>query len=172
MPPAHGRTGDLRYHLETIRRFKPHTLSEPEEKIVNLKNVTGRSAIHSLYDIVTNGFTFTLTVGGKKKDHEPRRAHGLSPHAQERLREAAYQELYRVFADQRDLLGEIYKTLVNDWKSENLGLRHFGSPIATRNLGNDVPDQAVALLLRPARRTPTSFKPTSNSKLSSARSRR
>ena len=48
-------TGTLRYHLETIRRFKPHTLSEPEEKIVNIKNVTGRSAVHSLYDVVRTG---------------------------------------------------------------------------------------------------------------------
>ncbi len=139
--------GDLRYHLETIRRFKPHTLSEPEEKIVNLKNVTGRSAIHTLYDIVTNGFTFTLTVGGKKKtmNREGLMAYVRSQKAS--VRQAAYQELYRVFSGQRDLLGEIYKTLVNDWKSENLWLRHFGSPIATRNLGNDVPDQAVDVLL-------------------------
>ena len=139
--------GDLRYHLETIRRFKPHTLSEPEEKIVNLKNVTGRSAIHTLYDIVTNGFTFTLTVGGKKKtmNREGLMAYVRSQKAS--VRQAAYQELYRVFSGQRDLLGEIYKTLVNDWKSENLGLRRFGSPIATRNLGNDVPDQAVDVLL-------------------------
>jgi oligoendopeptidase F len=41
----------------------------------------------------------------------------------------------------------MYRTLVNDWKSENLGLRRFSSPIATRNLGNDVPDQAVDGLL-------------------------
>ena len=127
--------------------FKPHTLSEPEEKIVNLKNVTGRSAIHTLYDIVTNGFTFTLTVGGKKKtmNREGLMAYVRSQKAS--VRQAAYQELYRVFSGQRDLLGEIYKTLVNDWKSENLGLRRFGSPIATRNLGNDVPDQAVDVLL-------------------------
>ena len=139
--------GDLRYHMDTIRRFKPHTLSEPEEKIVNLKNVTGRSAIHTLYDIVTNGFTFTLTVGGKKKtmNREGLMAYVRSQKAS--VRQAAYQELYRVFSGQRDLLGEIYKTLVNDWKSENLGLRRFGSPIATRNLGNDVPDQAVDVLL-------------------------
>jgi oligoendopeptidase F len=45
------------------------------------------------------------------------------------------------------LLGEIYKTLVSDWKSENLQLRRFSSPIATRNLGNDIPDQAVDALL-------------------------
>jgi oligoendopeptidase F len=139
--------GDLRYHLETIRRFKPHTLSEPEEKIIHLKNVTGRSAVHTFYDVVTNGLTFTLTVGGKKKtvNREGLMASVRSQKAS--VRQVAYQELYRVFSTHRDLLGEIYTTLVNDWKSENLGLRHFSSPIATRNVGNDVPDAAVDGLL-------------------------
>ena len=140
-------TGTLRYHLETIRRFQPHTLSEPEEKIVNIKNITGRSAVHSLYDIVTNAFTFTLTVNGKRKTMTREELTSYLRHAQGRLREAAYRELYRVYADQHDLLGEIYKTLVNDWKAENLQLRRFASPIATRNLGNDIPDAAVASLL-------------------------
>lgn len=140
-------TGDFRYHLETIRRFKPHTLSEPEEKIVHLKNVTGRSAVHTFYDVVTNGLTFTLTVGGKKKtvNREGLMAYVRSQKAS--MRQAAYQELYRVFSTQQDLLGEIYKTLVSDWRSENLGLRRFASPIATRNLSNDVPDRAVDVLL-------------------------
>lgn len=139
--------GDLRYHLETIRRYKPYTLSEPEEKIINVKNVTGRSAVNTLYDVVTNGFSFTITEGGKKKtlNREGLMTYVRSPKAA--VRQAAYRELYRVFSSQRDLLGEMYKTLVNDWKSENLGLRHFASPIATRNIGNDVPDRAVDVLL-------------------------
>jgi oligoendopeptidase F len=139
--------GDLRYHLESIRRFKPHTLSEPEEKILNVKNVTGRSAVQTLYDVVTNGLMFTLKVGGKTKtlNREGLMAYVRSQQAS--IRQAAYQELYRVFTTQRDLLSELYKTLVNDWKAENLGLRHFPSPIATRNLGNDVPDEAVEVLL-------------------------
>jgi oligoendopeptidase F len=141
-------TGTLRYHLETIRRFQPHTLSEPEEKIVNIKNITGRSAVQSLYDIVTNAFTFTLTVNGKRKTMTREELTSYLRHAQGRLREAAYRELYRVYADQHDLLGELYKTLVNDWKAENLQLRRFASPIATRNLGNDIPDAAVASLLK------------------------
>jgi oligoendopeptidase F len=141
-------TGTFRYHLETIRRFKPHTLSEPEEKIVNIKNITGRSAVHSLYDVVTNAFTFTLTVNGKRKTMTREELTSYLRHARGRLREAAYRELYRVYADQHDLLGEIYKTLVNDWKAENLQLRRFASPIATRNLGNDIPDEAVASLLK------------------------
>jgi oligoendopeptidase F len=145
-------TGSLRYHLETIRRYQPHTLSEPEEKIINVKNITGRSAVNQLYDVVTNSFTFKLTVKGKRLTltREELTAYLRNPSA--RLREAAYHELYRVFAGQHDLLGEIYKTLVNDWKAENLQLRHFSSPIATRNLGNDIPDQAVDALLTVCRR--------------------
>ena len=145
-------TGTLRYHLETIRRFQPHTLSEPEEKIVNIKNITGRSAVHSLYDVVTNSFTFTLNVNGKRKTMTREELTSYLRHTQGRMREAAYRELYRVYADQHDLLGEIYKTLVNDWKAENLQLRRFASPIATRNLGNDIPDDAVACLLRVCRK--------------------
>ncbi|MCS6297958.1 MAG: M3 family oligoendopeptidase [Nitrospira sp.] len=140
-------SGDFRYHLETIRRFKPHTLSEPEEKIINIKNITGQSAVHQLYDVVTNGFTFTLRVGGKKKtmNREALTAYLRSPKAA--VREAAYREMYRVYESHQDLLGEIYKTLINDWKAENLQLRHFKTPLASRNLSNDIPDSAVEALL-------------------------
>ncbi|OQW35472.1 MAG: oligoendopeptidase F [Nitrospira sp. SG-bin1] len=139
--------GDFRYYLDTIRRYTPHTLSEPEEKIINVKNVTGRNAVNTLYDVVTNGLTFTMKIGGKTRtmNREELMSHVRNPKAS--VREAAYKELYRVFSAQRDLLGEMYRTLVNDWRAENVGLRGYTSPIATRNLGNDVPDQAVDALL-------------------------
>lgn len=137
----------LRYHLETIRRFKPHTLTEPEEKVINVKNVTGRTALHTLYEIMTNGLTFTLRVKGGRKhlNREALMAYVRNPRAS--MREAAYREMYRVFTGHRDPLGELYKTLISDWKAENLELRRFNSPIAARNLGNDIPDQAVEALL-------------------------
>ena len=140
-------SGDLRYHLETIRRFKPHTLSEPEEKIITIKNTTGRSAVNTLYDVLTNGLTFTLALNGKKKTltREQLSAYVRSPKA--RVREAAYKELHRVFGGQQDLISEIYAALVNDWKNENLTLRRFSVPVAARNLSNDVPDEAVETLL-------------------------
>src|SRR5438309_398887 len=57
--------GDYTYHLESLRRFKDHALSEPEEKIINVKSVTGRRALVGLYDILTSGLTYTLTTNGK-----------------------------------------------------------------------------------------------------------
>lgn len=140
-------SGDLRYHLETIRRFKPHTLTEPEEKIINLKNITGRSAVNTLYDIVTNAFSFTLPINRKRKTLNRESLMAYLRHPTAKLREAAYRELYRVYSSHHDLLGELYKTLVSDWKTENLQLRRYSSPIAARNLGNDVPDAAVDALL-------------------------
>src|SRR4030095_5740485 len=34
-------SGDYRYYLEELRHFKPHTLTEAEEKVINMKDVTG-----------------------------------------------------------------------------------------------------------------------------------
>lgn len=136
-----------RYHLETIRRFTPHTLTEPEEKILNVKNTTGRTAITTLYDLISNGLSFTLTVKGKRRTMTREEVSSYVRNPVPRIREAAYRELYRVFDGHRDVLGEMYKALVNDWKSEQLGLRHFPSPISSRNLQNDIPNEAVSALL-------------------------
>lgn len=140
-------SGDYRYHLESIRRFKAHTLSEPEEKIINVKSVTGRQAVLGLYDILTSGFSFTLTVRGRvrKLMREDLMVYARDPEA--RVREATYGELFRVFRQNADVLAEMYKTLVTDWKQEHLGLRHHRSPIAVRDLMNDVPEEAVETLL-------------------------
>ncbi len=136
-----------RYHLDTIRRFTPHTLSEAEEKILNVKNTTGRTAISTLYDIVTNGLSFSLTVGGTRRAMTREELSVYLRHPRACIREAAYRELYRVFTEHRDVLGEMYRALVTDWKAEQLGLRHFASPIESRNLHNDIPDEAVTTLL-------------------------
>jgi Oligoendopeptidase F len=140
-------SGDVQYFLESIRRYKPHTLSEAEEKIINVKNTTGRHAVNTIYDVLTNGLMFTLTVKGQCKTLTREQLSMYIRSSEPKIREAAYREMYRVFASHHDVLGEIYTTLVNDWKSENIELRKFAAPIAARNLGNDVPDEAVDALL-------------------------
>src|SRR5574341_261702 len=60
-------SGDYRYYMEEIRNFKPHTLSEAEEKVINLKDVSGMGALIPLYDAITNRYVFKLEVNGEKK---------------------------------------------------------------------------------------------------------
>jgi len=139
--------GDYRYYLEELRHMKPYTLSEPEEKVINLKDVTGASALINLYDSITNRYVFKLEVDGEVK--ELTRAQ-LQPYIQgpdPELRARAYQELYRVFGEDGPILGQMYQTLARDWHNENIGMRKFGSPMSVRNVANDIPDEAVNVLL-------------------------
>lgn len=140
-------SGDYRYYLEKIRHFKPHTLSEPEEKVVNLKNVTGVNALNTLYDSLTNRYVFKLEGEGQLKELTRGELMVYVRGSDPDLRAKAYQELYRVYSADRAILGQIYQALVRDWRNENLSLRHFASPIGARNLGNDIPDEAVETLL-------------------------
>ena len=49
-----------RHYLRTIRRYRPYLLSEPEEKIVTEKSVTGRGAWGRLFEEVTAAIEVTL----------------------------------------------------------------------------------------------------------------
>ncbi|MCK4724812.1 MAG: oligoendopeptidase F, partial [Anaerolineales bacterium] len=60
--------GDYAYWLEEMRHFKPHTLSEAEEKIINIKDVTGANALTNLYDALTNRYVFKLEDDGELKE--------------------------------------------------------------------------------------------------------
>ncbi len=139
--------GDYRYYLEEMRHFKPHTLSESEEQIINLKNVTGVEALITLYDAITNRYVFKLEVDGTVKELTRGELMVYARSSDPDLRARAYQELYRVYAQDGAILGQMYQTVVRDWRNENLSLRKFASPISARNLGNDIPDQAVDVLL-------------------------
>jgi oligoendopeptidase F len=150
-------SGDYRYYLEVIRQFKPHTLSEPEEKVVNLKNVTGSNALVTLYNAITNRYVFKLEVDGGTKEMTRGELMTYVRGANPELRARAYQELYRVYGTDGSILGQMYQTLVRDWYNENLTLRNFNNPIAARNLGNDIPDEAVEALLNVCRRNAPVF---------------
>jgi oligoendopeptidase F len=141
-----------RYHLNTLIRLKPHTLTECEERILAIKNTTGRQALETLYGVTTNSFTFQLKVKGRTTRLTREQLMGYVRHPLASVRRGAYRALFKVYGEQRDVLGEMYKSLVQDWGNEGLTLRHYPSPIAVRNITNDVPEQAVDALLTTCRK--------------------
>lgn len=149
--------GEYRYWLEEMRLFKPHTLTEPEEKIINLKNVTGVRALQTLYDTITNRYVFKVEVDGEVKELTRGELMVYTRHHDPDLRARAYQELYRVYAQDNQILGQIYHNLVRDWRNENIELRHFATPISTRNLFNAIPDDVVDTLLEVSQRNSVLF---------------
>jgi oligoendopeptidase F len=155
--PFLDKAGKYRYWLEEMRLFKPHTLSEPEEKIVNIKNVTGNKAVQTLYDTITNRYVYKIEVDGEEKELTRDSLMVYARHHDPELRAKAYQELYRVYGDDQSILGQMYQTLVRDWRNEQVDLRKFSDPISARNLFNAVPDDVVSTLLETCRKNAVVF---------------
>lgn len=139
--------GDVSYFLESLRRFKPYTLSEREEQIITLKDSSGVNTLLKLYEMITSRFKFKLEVDGEEKILTRDQLTANFRHPSPQIREATYLELNRVYRENALVLTEIYTSRVRDWHDEQLGLRNYGSALSVRNIANDVPDKAVDALL-------------------------
>jgi oligoendopeptidase F len=150
LPPA-SEQADYLHYLQDLRRFKPHTLDEKSEQIINIKDENGISAVMTLYSMLTNRLEYTLQVDGETQTltRDALMSFAFSPRPE--LREAAYQELYRVYARESTVLGQIYVNRVHDWHDEHVVLRGYRSPVSVRNVDNDIPDEAVQVLLEVSR---------------------
>jgi oligoendopeptidase F len=148
---------DYRHFLEDLRRTTPYTLDEKSEQIINTKDANGIDALITVYSMLTNRLEFTLDVDGEEQTltRDALMSFVQGPRAD--LRAAAYQELYRVYEKEANILAQIYANRVRDWANENVKLRNFASPINVRNVANDIPDEAVEALLDVARKNANIF---------------
>lgn len=147
LTPQGPENADYRHFLAELRRFRPHTLDERSEQIITLKDADGIGALLTLYSVLTNRLEFSLELDGEVKacTRDELMSHVHSPRPA--VRQAAYRELYRVYGAEATPLSQIYANRVRDWHNEQMGLRGFASPIAVRNMANDIPDAAVEVLL-------------------------
>ena len=150
-------TRDLVFFLEDLRRTARYRLDEEVERVINLKDADGIQGSLTVYSMLTNAFQYEPEIEGVEGPltRDELLAHAYSPDAE--VRRAAYVELHRVFGRQAKVLAQIYVHRVRDWRSEQIGLRGYASPIAVRNVANDVPDEAVEALLLAARESAPVF---------------
>ncbi len=144
-------SGDVAYYLESLRRFAPYTLAEPVEQAINIKDVNGIRGITTIYDMMANGFTYEITIDGETKTLTRTELMIYARDPDPVKRAAAYESMFKVFVANKDVLGQLYKYTAGDWHQENVKLRGMASPLAARNLANDVPGDVVDALLEVCR---------------------
>jgi oligoendopeptidase F len=137
-----------RHHLQTVRRYRPHLLSEPEERIMSEKAVSGRDAWTRLFSELTSSISVEVPDADEpvaldvalsrlmSNDREIRRstAEAVTEALQPGLRTRAY----------------IFNTLLQD-KAVDDRLRTYPSWLASRNLSNEASDESVQALLEAVR---------------------
>ena len=141
-------SGDLSDYLRYKRLVAKYALSEPEEKIINTLDVTGISALVKIYDKITNAFSYTVSVNGKKKTMGREKLTTLVRSKNPRTREAAYKALLTKYQENKGVIGQIYQNIALNWKNEGIDMRKFPSPISIQNISNDVDDKTIDVMLQ------------------------
>jgi oligoendopeptidase F len=142
---------DYRHFLLRLRQTSAFTLDERSEQILLRKDASGGKFLVTLWSMLNNRLQFKLEVEGGERTlgRAEVLSHVFSP--QPGRRTAAYREMARVYEQEAPVLGQIYITLMRDWYWEKVELRGYGSPIAVRNVANDLPGAAIEALLAAVR---------------------
>lgn len=129
-----------RHYLESLRRFKPHMLSEIEERLLAEKEPVGSMAWNTLFDKILSGQRF-----GKAGRTESEVLSDLYS-AEREVRRNAAEELTEGLGGLLHILTHIFNTILLD-KSINDRLRNYPHWLRARNLSNEADDKMVEALI-------------------------
>jgi oligoendopeptidase F len=152
-----------RHHLRNVRRYRDHLLSEPEEKILAEKSLTGAGAWTRLFEELTSAIEVKLPGEDSTGDAEAQRAASgagekvaldvalsrLSLPDREARRSTA-QAVTEALAPGLRTRAFLFNTLLAD-KGIDDRLRSYPHWLAARNLANEASDESVAALIEAVR---------------------
>jgi oligoendopeptidase F len=140
-----------RHYLEQQRAWRPHRLSEPEEKLLDEKAITGRAAWVRLFDETVSSMKFPFEYGGKVESLSMQQILAKLYDPDRGARKAAAAGLTSGLQDNARLLTFLFNNLVLDHKSD-CDIRKFGGPMEPRNLANEIRQTVVDALMTAAER--------------------
>jgi oligoendopeptidase F len=133
-----------RHHLRNARRYRPHVLTEPEERILTEKSVTGAGAWTRLFSELTSAIEVDLPGGGEPVALDVALSKLFDPDRE--VRAATQQAVTDALEPGLRTRAFIFNTLLAD-KALDDRLRNFDSWLSSRNLSNEASDESVQALV-------------------------
>jgi len=132
------------HHLRSERRYRPYLLSEPEERILNEKAISARSAWARLFAELMSSLEVRLPEAEAPATLEQALARLSGPDRAERR--AAAEAVTEALQPGIRTRASIYNTLLHD-KAVDDRLRGYPHWLASRNLANEASDASVEALV-------------------------
>ena len=139
---AHPTLAGYRHYLLRLRQFRPHRLSEPEERLLNERDNTGRRALGRLFTELTTSLRFPLERGGRRETLTMSEVLALAHDKDREVRRRAYETLFEILSSHELVLTSVYETLTQDHLTMDR-LRKFAHPMEERHLDNEIDQEAV-----------------------------
>jgi oligoendopeptidase F len=135
-----------RHNLRSARRYRPHLLTEPEEKILAEKALSSQAAWGRLFGELTSALRVPLD--GEEVSLEIALSRLQAPVREERR--VAAEAVSAALEPGLRTRGFIYNTLLHD-KAVDDRLRAYPHWLAARNLANEASDESVMALIEAVR---------------------
>ena len=145
-----------RHHLRNIRRYRQHLLTEPEERILTEKSLTGAGAWTRLFEELTSVIEVTLpgageAPGGEETEKMPLEvALSRLSMADREVRRTSAEAVTAALAPGLRTRAYLFNTLLAD-KATDDRLRSYDHWLSARNLANEASDESVAALIEAVR---------------------
>ncbi|MEA2219030.1 MAG: oligoendopeptidase [Solirubrobacteraceae bacterium] len=137
-----------RHFLRAARRYRPHLLTEPEEKILTEKSVSGASAWGRLFSEQISALTVALPGEDEPVALDSALARLMS--SDRDVRRDAAEAVTAALEPGLRTRAYIFNTLLHD-KAVDDRLRSYPNWLAARNLSNEASDESVQALLSAVR---------------------
>jgi len=134
-----------RHYLRTLRRYRPHQLSEPEERVLTETSVTGASAFKRQFTEQTSALLVDLP--GSPEPASLEEALSRLQDSDRGRREEAAGAVTEALRPGLRTRGYVFNTLVQD-KAVKDRLRSYPHWLASRNLANEASDESVEALVQ------------------------
>ncbi|HEX3511693.1 MAG TPA: M3 family oligoendopeptidase [Solirubrobacteraceae bacterium] len=142
--------GFCEHHLRNVRRYRDHLLSEPEEKVLTEKALTGASAWTRLFEELTSAIEVADVQGADGATVPLDVALSRLQGPERELRRATAEAVTEALEPGLRTRAFLFNTLLAD-KAIDDRLRSYGSWIAARNLANEASDESVQALIEAVR---------------------
>jgi oligoendopeptidase F len=143
-----------RHHLQKVRRYRDHLLSEGEEKILAEKVLTGAGAWARLFEELTSTIEVELpgadagAAAGERVALDVALSRLSQPDRE--VRRSAAEAITAALAPGLRTRAFVFNTLLAD-KATDDRLRHYPRWLAERNLANEASDESVQALIEAVR---------------------
>ncbi len=135
-----------KHYLQRIIDEKKFQLKEEEEKIINLKSITGINAFKKLYSNITTKYLFKIKINDVEQTLTESEILQLRYDSDWQLRRKSSQIQFAKYESDGEILSEIYNNIIKDLSIEN-NFRGFKSNIAAENFANELSDKAIYNLI-------------------------
>jgi oligoendopeptidase F len=133
-------------HALNYNRLKrPHQLSEKEEQVILMKDLTGVNGFLKLYSEIKSDFIYDFEVNGEMKKLTESELFAFMYQKEKVLRYKALSMIVSKYKTNEKVFTHIFNNILKDWNLESKK-KNYKTPISRRNLSNEISDESVEVL--------------------------